>query len=86
MTAHAGEYVEPEEHSLTAGGIAGWYNHYGKQSGYSSENWNIVLPEESARLIWAYIQNMPHHSTGPCAPLVIVALRVIAGNNPDVPQ
>jgi hypothetical protein len=39
VTAHAGEYVEPEEHSLIAGGIAGWYNHYGKQSGYSSENW-----------------------------------------------
>ena len=69
VTAHAGEYVEPEEHSLTAGGIAGWYNHYGKQSGYSSENWNIVLPEESARLIWAYIQNMPQHSKGACAPL-----------------
>ena len=49
--------------------IAGWYNHYGKQSGYSSENWNIVLPEESARLIWAYIQNMPQHYKGPCAPL-----------------
>ena len=29
----------------------------------------IVLPEEPVRLIWAYIQNMPHHSTGPCAPL-----------------
>ena len=39
VTAHAGENVEPEEHSLIAGGIAGWYNHYGKQSGYSSENW-----------------------------------------------
>ena len=69
MTAHAGEYVEPEEHFLIAGGIAVWYNHYGKQSGYSSENWNIVLPEESARLIWAYIQNMPQHSKGACAPL-----------------
>jgi len=29
----------------------------------------IVLPEEPVRLIWAYIQNMPHHSTWPCAPL-----------------
>ena len=29
----------------------------------------IVLPEEPAQLIWAYIQNMPHHSTETCAPL-----------------
>jgi hypothetical protein len=30
--------VEKEEHSSIVGGIAGLYNHYGKQSGGSSEN------------------------------------------------
>jgi hypothetical protein len=33
------EDVEKEEHSSTAGGIAGLYNHSGSQSGGSSENW-----------------------------------------------
>jgi hypothetical protein len=34
----AGEDVEKEEHSSIAGGIANWYNHFGNQSGGSSEN------------------------------------------------
>ena len=29
VTADAGEDVEKEEHSSTAGGIASWYNHSG---------------------------------------------------------
>jgi hypothetical protein len=29
MTAHAGEDIEKEEHSSTAGGSANWYDHYG---------------------------------------------------------
>ena len=36
--AGAGEDVEKEEHSSTAGWIACWYNHSGNQSGGSSEN------------------------------------------------
>jgi hypothetical protein len=30
--------VEEEEHSSIACGIANWYNHFGNQSGGSSEN------------------------------------------------
>ena len=32
------EDVEKEEHSSISGGIANWYNHFGNQSGVSSEN------------------------------------------------
>jgi hypothetical protein len=39
MTADAGEDVEKEEHSSIAGGVASWYNHFGNQSGGSSEDW-----------------------------------------------
>jgi hypothetical protein len=39
VTADAGEDVEKEEHSSIVGGIASLYNHSGKQSGGSSENW-----------------------------------------------
>ena len=31
--------VEKEEHSSIVGGILSWYNHFGNQSGVSSENW-----------------------------------------------
>jgi hypothetical protein len=39
VTADAGKYVEKEEHSSIASGIASWYNHFGNQYGGSSENW-----------------------------------------------
>jgi hypothetical protein len=39
VTADAGKYVEKEEHSSTAGGIASWYDNSGRQFGGSSENW-----------------------------------------------
>jgi GTP cyclohydrolase I len=39
VTADAGEDVEREELSSTAGRIANWYNHSENQSGGSSENW-----------------------------------------------
>jgi hypothetical protein len=38
VTGDADEYVEKEDHSSIAGGIASWYNHSGNQSGISSEN------------------------------------------------
>jgi len=41
LTADAGEDVEKEEHSSIAGGIANWNNHFGNQSGVSSENWRL---------------------------------------------
>ena len=39
VTADAGEDVENGKHSSIVGGIASFYNHSGKQSGGSSENW-----------------------------------------------
>jgi hypothetical protein len=39
VTADAGKDVEKEEHSSIACGTAIWYNHFGNQSGGSSENW-----------------------------------------------
>jgi hypothetical protein len=38
VTADAGKVVE-KEHSSIAAGIVSWYNHSGRQSGVSSENW-----------------------------------------------
>jgi hypothetical protein len=43
VAADAGEDVEKEEHSSIVGGIASLYNHSGKQSGSSSENWTFVV-------------------------------------------
>jgi rare lipoprotein A (peptidoglycan hydrolase) len=37
-SSNAGKEVEKEEDSSIAGGIASWYNHFGNQSGGSSEN------------------------------------------------
>ena len=39
VTEDAGKDVEKEEHSSIVGGIASLYNHFGNQSGGSSENW-----------------------------------------------
>ena len=39
LTADVGEDVEKEEHSSIDGGITSLYNHFGNQSGGSSENW-----------------------------------------------
>ena len=38
VTADAFKDVEKEEHSSIAGGTASWQNHFGNQSGSSSEN------------------------------------------------
>jgi hypothetical protein len=39
VIADAVKDVEKEEDSSIAGGIANLYNHFGNQSGTSSENW-----------------------------------------------
>jgi hypothetical protein len=39
VTADAGEDVEKEEHTSTAGEIASWYSQSGNQFGGLSENW-----------------------------------------------
>jgi hypothetical protein len=38
VETNAGKGVKKEEHSSIATGIARWYNHFGNQSGSSSEN------------------------------------------------
>jgi hypothetical protein len=44
VTADAGKNVAKEEHSSIARGIASWYNHFGNQSGRSSEDF-FLLPK-----------------------------------------
>jgi hypothetical protein len=39
VTADANEDAKKEEHYSIVGGIASSYNHFGNQSGGSSENW-----------------------------------------------
>jgi len=39
MTTDAGEDVEKEDYPSIVGGSASWYNHSGKKSGGSLENW-----------------------------------------------
>jgi hypothetical protein len=39
MTADAGKDIQKEKHFSIADGISNWYNHSGKQTGSSSENW-----------------------------------------------
>jgi hypothetical protein len=58
VTADAGEDVEKEEHSSIVGGIASLYNHFGNQSGGSSENWTWYYQTIPQHLSWAYIQKM----------------------------
>jgi hypothetical protein len=91
VTADAGEDVEKEEHSSTAGGIASWYNHSGNQSGCSSENrtyyyWRIQLyldlyPEDAP--------TAPTCNKDTCSTMFIAALFYNSQKlekNPDDPQ
>ncbi|KAL6070475.1 hypothetical protein STEG23_006062 [Scotinomys teguina] len=54
-TVHVGEDVEQEEHFSTVGGNADWYNHYGKQYGEFSENWESFFLQTQPYHSWAYI-------------------------------
>jgi hypothetical protein len=54
VPTHVGEDVEKEEHSSIAGGIANWYNHFGNQSGVSSENWKKIYLNAQLYHSWAY--------------------------------
>jgi hypothetical protein len=65
VTAHVGEDVENEEHSYMAGGIANCYNHFGNQSGGSSENLSI------------YPKDAPLSHRGTCSTMFIVPLFVM---------
>jgi hypothetical protein len=79
VTADAGEDVEKEEHSSIVGGIASWYNHSGNQSGGSTENWTIVLPEDPAiPLLGIYPEDVPTCNKDTCSTMFIAALFTIA--------
>jgi hypothetical protein len=56
VTADAGEDVEKEEHSSTAGGIARLYNHSRSQSGGFSKNLTYYYQKIQQYLSWAYTQ------------------------------
>jgi hypothetical protein len=58
VTADAGKDVEKKDYSSIAGGISSWYNHSGKESGDSSENWTLYYRKIQQYLSWAYIQKM----------------------------
>jgi hypothetical protein len=63
-TAAAGEDVEKEEHSSTAGGTTSWYNHSGNQSDGFSEYWKYFYLRNQVFHSWAYTQKMLQHITG----------------------
>jgi len=42
VTTDAGKDVEKGEESSVVGGIARWFNHYGKHSGCFSENGTFI--------------------------------------------
>jgi hypothetical protein len=69
VITHVGEDVEKEEHSSIDGGIANWHNHYGNQSGGSSENLKQIYLKTQLFHSWKYTQKMPHHATGAHVPL-----------------
>jgi hypothetical protein len=57
VTADAGEYVEKEEHSFIACGIASWYSHSGNQSGQKIGH---RLPEDPAMpILGIYPEDAP---------------------------
>jgi hypothetical protein len=69
VTADAGKYVEKEEYSSIAGGIASWYNYSGNQSDVSSENWTWYYLRTQLYHFWAYTQKMLQHVIRTHAPL-----------------
>ena len=60
MTACTREDVEQYKHSSIAGRIVNLYNHFGKHSVSSSENWGIVIPQDPDILILGiYAKDVP---------------------------
>jgi hypothetical protein len=79
MTADAVDYIDKEEHSSIAGGIASLYNYSGNQSGGSSEKLDIVLPEDPAiPLLGIYPEGIPIGNKDTCSTMFIEALFIIA--------
>jgi hypothetical protein len=78
VTADAGEDVEKEEHSSSAGGIASLYKHSGSQSGSSSEKLDMILPVDPAvPLLGIYSEEVPTGNKYTCFSMFIVALVII---------
>jgi hypothetical protein len=78
VTADAVEDVEKKEHSSIADRIASWYNHSGKQSDSSSENYKKFYLKTQLYHSWAYTQEVPHHTKETGSDMFIAALFVIA--------
>jgi hypothetical protein len=78
VTAGAGEDVEKEKHSSTAGGIASLYNHSGSQSGSSSENWTILPEDPAIPLLGIYPEEVLTSNKNTCCTVFIAALFIIA--------
>ena len=79
MTADAGEDMEKEEYSFTAGGTASWYNHSGNQSSSYSEKLDIVLPEDPVTLLLGiYPEDASTYNKNTCYTMFIAALFIIA--------
>jgi hypothetical protein len=55
VIAHPGKDVEKEQHFSIARGITNWYNHFGNQSGGSSENWKYIYLKPQLYHSWTYI-------------------------------
>jgi hypothetical protein len=72
VTSDASEDVEKEEHSSIAGGIASLYNHSGKQSGNSSDNWTLYYWKIQQFLI--YPKDVPTGNKDTCSTMIIAAL------------
>ena len=89
MTADAGPDVEKEEYFYIAGEITSWYNHSENQSGGSSENLDIILPEDPAiPLLGIYPKDSPTYNKDTCSTMFIAVLFIIArsSKDPDVLQ
>ena len=63
MPGYACEEEEKEQHSSIAGGFANWYNHNGKNSDSSSENWKYFYLKTQLYHYWEYTQKIPYHNT-----------------------
>ena len=66
--------MEKEEHSSTAGGAVRWYNHFGNQSGGSSEKLDMTLPEDPAiPLLGIYPKDSPACNKDTCSTMWSIA-------------
>jgi hypothetical protein len=79
VTAVDSEDVDKEKHSSIVGGIASWYNHFGNQSGGSSENWTQYYREDLAiSLLGIYPKMFQLVVSSLCSTMFIAALFLIA--------